>query len=279
MRKIFILMFMFICVITRAQINDEYAVGEGSSYDEALYALSINIGVDVDYVANLMRSDIRGRVSETFDETRTVTTSLSASGIEVKMEGEKYIARFNKSAYINSHLETYRYCMSQAKAIKGTHIKHEKNLILGYYYDAYKALSDDLMRKLYDSKSKRQDIVTLAKDMYSNGSYGSLFFYGDVTDGYSIINAGNYNYPSLFGFKYYLDGKWVYPEAYSTSRSDLFFYKNGFDEKNYLTCYIKSKTKSNAYYIVLYERFNEDTNRYEVINVPRNWYFQIFSII
>lgn len=285
-RFIGVFVLMFVCVLSGAQ-TDEIYTAKGKTADEAIYFLSLKMGIniEVDITRNIQEKN--KKVTNSYEDNSKITSKFSLPDVNVNYENGSYVARFNKTKYVNSHINKWKECEREIERLKSErdsirfetkrYPKHEVNLILGYYYEAYMALNDEAMKIFYDSENTRNDLKRRAYLTYiDTASHGMLYFMDKSYTSTTVVIAGG-PYFSLFGFKFYKDGELTLPHSYTESIDWKKYGYDGFDSVNYDKCILKT-VDDKIEYVLLYEKYNDVSKHYEIIDVDDDWYFKTYEI-
>lgn len=182
----------------------------------------------------------------------------------------------------NTPYDLYLLHMDEAARIKGSNVKHEKNLLLGCYYMAYSALDTPIMEGYPDTKDKKEELLKLAASLYSSGGYGFLMLVGKRCNGYEVSMGGQIDRfgdtepIELVGFEYLNDGEWNAPVELSAKLNfDVDMSDDPFTDVRYRRGSIISDSPD-IQYRILYERYLN--GRYVKIDVPQSWYFKPLQV-
>lgn len=182
----------------------------------------------------------------------------------------------------NTPHDLYLLHMDEVARIKGSNVKHEKNLLLGCYYMAYSALDTPIMEGCPDTKDKKEELLKLAASLYSSGEYGFLMLVGKTRNGYEVSMGGMIDRfgdtepIELVGFEYLNDGEWNAPVELSAKLYfDVDMSDDPFTDVRYRRGSIISDSPD-IQYRILYERYLN--GRYVKIDVPQSWYFNPLQV-
>lgn len=182
----------------------------------------------------------------------------------------------------NTPYDLYLFQMDEAARLKGSNVKHEKNLLLGCYYMAYSALDIPIMEGYPDTKDKKEELLKLAASLYSSGEYGFLMLVGKRCNGYEVSMGGQIDRfgdtepIELVGFEYLNDGEWNAPVELSAKLNfDVDMSDDPYTEVRYRRGSIISDSPD-IQYRILYELYLN--GRYVKIDVPQSWYFKLLQV-
>lgn len=281
-RLYFIITSLFICeCFCFSQdflTNTDYVYGVGVTDSAAVVSLSISIGVQVVSDVEYTIIEQNDSISSSFKKKRGMSYTRFLSDTKSFYENGIYYRFINKKEYVDDILKNVNYYVNKAEEIDTSYVKHNINLILGCYYNAYCALNDELFilftKKQYESF--KESFLLKAKLVYSSGLYGSLFL--DEKMNYGYIVCTNFCSKtvegvrsSLFAFEYNDNGTWMLPTHFSIYQGIKKNYSLPNDNLLFDSCYI-STSNNHITYRILYE------NEFGKINVPDEWYFTELKI-
>lgn len=269
--------------------NSDYVYAKGIASSQplaenaALLALAEKIGIEVTNVASYSYFvDEDGKVVERIKKDVGTSSSMSF-GDEV----ETYIESFNKKKvvvykyinvkeYVNKQKGKYEECLRVADSIykRRSSIKHSKNLVLGQYYIAYKALDLPIMN-VYNKNNAalKEKLFKKAEQIYKEeGKFGFLTLLPKTDSrGYFVKMEGERT-AGLQNFEYKRNGEWELPYYfyYSVLMTETDGTRDAFTKHITRRCLLISDN-SDIEARFLYE-FEEEGALFK-INVPEKWYF------
>lgn len=272
--------------------SDDYIYGMGrgdtvfAADSSAMLSLSMSLRTGVVNTSSHMIEKEGGKITSVFKKNVSLDSSIDLPDTRnyVTRAGDEYIVYryLNKKEYIDSHISQYLSYMAMADSVRGSNVKHEKNLLLGCYYLAYKAIDTPIMDLYTDTESNKIDIARRAREVYHSGDYGFLMFVGKKWNGYEVSMGGQVDRfgdtepIELIGFEYVNDGKWLNPVGLSVKRN---FDVGMSDDPNTNVRYRRGLVETDSphvFYRILYEKYED--GRYVKIQVPDEWYFSLMDI-
>ena len=267
-----------------------YGMGRGDSVfaadSAAMLSLSMSLRTHVvNETSHTIRETNKG-ITSVFEKNVSLDSSIDLSDSQnyVLRDNDGYIVYryFNKRKYIDTHMSQYLFFMQKANEIKGTNVKHEKNLLLGCYYLAYLALDTPIMDLYGNIEDNKKDIIKMARETYCCNDYGTLAFIAKKWNGYEVSMAGQIDRfgdtepIELVGFEYFNEFEWANPKCLSSKCN---FDENLSNDPNTNVKYRRGVVEvkhPQVFYHILYEKY--DGGRYIKIEVPDKWYFSVLQI-
>ena len=287
--------------------SDSYLYGVGMSFNEesadsvAMLSLSRSIYTRVTSESERTVSEVDGKYSDSFVKKSGLSSSIGLSGtkkaVSVNSDGQYVVYRYiDKEAYVAERIEAYSGYMQKGRDLEDVEshdeMKHRKNLVLGYYYKAYRSLADTTgMLNLFYGKERVNSLREKALKHIETAYYnGWEYIYTDPTDrldtgsGHRVIRPYSSRFITdyLYGFEYRDNGEWKRPVAFyekGDKYRDRRYDDDSIGEKNYCRAVISFTPKADKYgkYGFLEYRwlFEEKVNGiYVRIDVPE-WMYKL----
>lgn len=285
MKKLFLLIILlgtaFVCRSQDFLNNPSFVCGVGATDDEALVSLAKSIQVSISAEQTYRVSEYKNKIEEEFEKTTSVETSLMLEAISrCAVINGTYYRYIDKLSYVNEKEAEYFYNIERADKLLSNKTrereKHEVNLLLGHYYNAYSSMSDPLIVAFIGKKATNRAnyAKACAETIYMSRRYGWLSTHSKEAGGYSLVVTGGYDIPEtaqpadLYGFEYSYNGIWSKATVYFDSENIVS--DSDFNEYRNKVCRVRSNTPIMEYRI-LYESLID--GKLTKINVPDNWYF------
>lgn len=231
MKKILLCLLLAVTLVpVQAQeflTNGNYIYGIGSHRHEAvadsLALLSFVRCVGVDVKNNITHeiTDNGRIVTEFFKRNTQIISGLKVSGLkkyEERVRGKYTVYYYiNKKEYVDSILREYKRNIIMASAYKAETASHSKNLALGSFYLAWKAINADLFKAVYpDFELLKSYVLTEIKDLYENMGYLlSARYIGANGEPSNRMLVRDENAKALPGFEYLShNGVWTAPRGF-----------------------------------------------------------------
>lgn len=230
MRVLSFIMAMFlsiaVCFGQEFLHSTNYIYGYASDFNEskadslALLSFSKCVHVSVFNNKEYVLNENHNGVSEEYKSNVKISSDVNVSGLKKYVDYNAGVYTvyyyFNKEKYFNEHMSAYDTNIDLAEKYKNSTEPHAKNFVLGYYYLAFEAISDELLWNLYPNMKVLKDgLIKEISEQYNH--FGYLLSARNVgkQNPSGVLLIRDENAKTLPGFEYKKsDNSWDIPRSF-----------------------------------------------------------------
>ena len=206
-------------------MSNDYIFGSGSNINEekadslALLSFSKCVHVTVENNSTYEYDEDNFGNNESFQNYVNIRTYVNVRGLKKFVDFDNGVFTvyyyLNKKRYIEDHLNKYQENMALGEKCRELDTPHYKNLMLGHYYLAYQAVSDELLGCIYPNAILlKENAFNEVVELYNHMGYLlSARNYGESNPS-GIMLVRDENVKTLPGFEYLRGNSWDIPRAF-----------------------------------------------------------------